>query len=220
MHPTLSSRVRKVFGMQCGLQKMAHSLQNSSSPKNQNTKKYICCVLASSKLSNGKLFKYHKLQQICSFEMLDLLKFSFNCFSFLKCFQNDWFIIPQKTEFFLSQSSFKFSFTLNAFNFICLPQIYKGDPTTCAIFISNWGYSVFFPTIKITMICQVPMYWGLSVKINMYAALRAKTMDTFCLRVFLHVVIKSLNDNANTQGYVRSGISLVYLWCLPICDCL
>ena len=49
------------------------------------------------------------------------------------------------------------------------PKIYKGDPRTCAIFIpawgSNWRY-FSFPAIRITMICQVRMYCGLSVKIN------------------------------------------------------
>ena len=49
------------------------------------------------------------------------------------------------------------------------PQIYKGDPRTCTIFIpawgSNWGF-MGFPAIEISVICQVRMYCGLNVKIN------------------------------------------------------
>ena len=40
------------------------------------------------------------------------------------------------------------------------PQMYKGDPRTCAILIpawgSNWGY-LGFPVIKITVVRQVRM---------------------------------------------------------------
>ena len=54
---------------------------------------------------------------------------------------------------------------------VVTPQIWTKDPRTCTICIPAYGapiggIRVLF-TIKITVICQVHMYFGLSLKVNM-----------------------------------------------------
>ena len=85
-------------------------------------------------------------------------------------------------------------------------QIYKGDPRTCAIFIPAWTTKLairLFPAIKITLIHQVHMFYGLSVKINTYktphGAQRSWT------QVFLHLFPrvwsgKTLNPQFEPHG--------------------
>ena len=68
-------------------------------------------------------------------------------------------------ESFIGWSIFFFHLTKSVF----FPQKYKGDPRTYTIFIPGWGSnqgSAVFSVFRITMVRQVGMYWGLSVKIS------------------------------------------------------
>ena len=113
------------------------------------------------------------------------------------------------------------------------PQIYKGEPTTCTIFIkawgSKWGSSGFSCNVNnrgSTGVYVTCIYCGISMKLSVMIN-RRKTPHgerrswTFVLCLFLRMWLKKPEDlqfepyggRRHCMGqYTRSGISLVYLW--------